>query len=101
MAITPSDVTRLIDSNIKTHIEEIDRQLLCFKNIVKRMPVKGTSLEISATLNNFVNSDLAKLIVNAYRRAGWDDVYYNTTRNEGAEDRPDAYVNTTFVFKLF
>lgn len=100
MAISPSDVTRLIDSTIKTHIEEIDRQLTSFENIAKQVPTKGTSLEISVTLKNFVDDDLAKLIVSTYRRAGWCDIYYNTTRDEGVKDKPEAYVNTTFRFKL-
>jgi hypothetical protein len=101
MAISPSDVTRFIDTQLKPFIETIDSQLVSFENIAKQVPAKGTSLEISVTLKNFVDDDLAKLIVSTYRRAGWSDIYYNTTRDEGAKDKPEAYVNTTFRFKLY
>jgi len=101
MAVTPIDVQRLIDVRIKMHIEEIDRQLLNCDNVAQQMSINRESLHINATVKNFVNDGLSQLIVNAYIRSGWDEVYYNTTREIGSEDTPEAYVNTTFRFKLY
>lgn len=100
MPVTPNQVKELIEKHLKKHINEIDEQLLSFGNIATKSTIKGADLSINATLTNFVDDDLSKLIVQTYMAAGWENVYYNTTRDLGSIDEPSAYRNTTFVFKL-